>query len=193
MIGLSCAHRILSTGQADTAQYSYQTEGTGESEKITSDTVKYNGTQVLSASYTYDDKDNITNKLYAYKCDGDETTVDLINQYDDEDRITAIGYDSYHVYYTYDSNGQLSRVDDSYTNSSTTVYSYDSRGNITAKNVYPFTRNETITSLHTETKTFTYANFGWKDLLVAVDDVELTYDENGLCHKRNVKKYVIIT
>ena len=146
---------------------------------MTSDTVKYNGTQVLSASYTYDDKDNITNKLYTYKISGEESTVDFINQYDDKDRITAKGYDSYDVYYTYDSNGQLARVDDGYTNSSTTVYSYDSRGNITAKNVYPFTRNETITSSPTETKTFTYANFGWKDLLVAVDDAELTYDEIG--------------
>lgn len=86
---------------------------------MSSDTVKYNGTQVLSASYTYDDKDNITNKLYTYKISGEESTVGFINQYDDEDRITAIGYDSYDVYYTYDSNGQLARVDDNYLNSFT--------------------------------------------------------------------------
>ncbi|MGN0569164.1 MAG: amidase domain-containing protein [Candidatus Fimenecus sp.] len=71
------------------------------------------------------------------------------------------------------------RVDDQFVGNGTSTYTYDSRGNITAKNVYPFTRNETITSSPTETKTFTYANFGWKDLLVAVDDVELTYDEIG--------------
>ena len=53
----------------------------------------------------------------------------------------------------------LSANDDSYT--------YDSRGNITSKTV------------NDETVSFTYANTGWKDLLVSVDDTELEYDANG--------------
>ena len=47
------------------------------------------------------------------------------------------------------------------------TYTYDSRGNITSKTV-----GNTVTN-------FTYANMGWKDLLVSVDDTELEYDANG--------------
>ena len=47
------------------------------------------------------------------------------------------------------------------------TYTYDSRGNITSKTV-----GNTVTN-------FTYANTGWKDLLVSVDDTELEYDANG--------------
>ena len=47
------------------------------------------------------------------------------------------------------------------------TYTYDSRGNITSKTV-----GDTVTN-------FTYANTGWKDLLVSVDDTELEYDANG--------------
>ena len=47
------------------------------------------------------------------------------------------------------------------------TYTYDSRGNITSKTV-----GDAVTN-------FTYANTGWKDLLVSVDDTELEYDANG--------------
>lgn len=150
---------------------------TDESEKMTADTVKYNGNTVLSSAYVYDDNDNITNKLYNLKFDGEDNTVDIKNQYDSEGRITATGYGEHYIYYCYDSDGQLTRVDNEYYGNTTSVYSYDSRGNITVKNVYQFTRDEAITSTPTETKTFIYANFGWKDLLVAVDGLEFTYNK----------------
>ena len=47
------------------------------------------------------------------------------------------------------------------------TYAYDSRGNITSK-----TESGTTT-------TFTYSNSGWKDQLVSVNGVDLTYDANG--------------
>lgn len=167
------------TFNSNTAEYSYQTEGTDEDEKISSDTVKYNGNTVLSSVYTYDDKDNITNKRYIYNVDGEEFVTDILNSYDSEGRITATGYNDYLIYYSYDSDGQLARVDDEYCGNTTSVYSYDSRGNVIEKKTYDFTRDETITSVPTATKTFTYANSGWKDQLIAVDGVELTYDEIG--------------
>lgn len=167
------------TFNSNTAEYSYQTEGTDENEKMSSDVVKYNGNTVLSAAYTYDDKDNITNKRYIYNVDGEEFVTDILNSYDSEGRITATGYNDYLIYYSYDSNGQLARVDDEYCGNTTSVYSYDSRGNVTEKKTYDFTRDENITSAPTATKTFTYANSGWKDQLIAVDGVELTYDDIG--------------
>ena len=121
----------------------------------------------------------VTNKQYIFKDNCEESTTGIDNQYDDKGRITATGYNGYNIYYQYDSDGQLVRVDDNYACSDTSVYTYDSRGNVTEKKVYPFTRDETITSSPTETTTFTYANTGWKDLLVSVNGVELTYDANG--------------
>ena len=38
--------------------------------------------------------------------------------------------------------------------------------------------SENITSTPKETTAFTYSNSGWKDQLVSVNGVELTYDEN---------------
>ena len=113
----------------------------------------------------------------------------MVNEYDGDGKITALGYGEVSEFYTYDENGQIVRVDSQLINSYllnsrvynpyTATYSYDSRGNIIEKNVYDFTRDEDIASSPTETTTFTYANSGWKDQLIAVNDVELTYDEIG--------------
>ncbi len=170
---------ISYTTGSDTIEYSYQTTGSEEDEKVSSDTVKNGDITALSSAYTYDDDGNITNKQYSYKIEGEAQTVAFVNEYDDKGKITATGYDSVSEYYTYDSNDQLVRVDSSTYNFYTSTFSYDSRGNITSKNVYDYTRSENITSSPKETTTFTYANSGWKDLLVSVNGVELTYDEVG--------------
>ena len=47
------------------------------------------------------------------------------------------------------------------------TYAYDSRGNITSK------------TESGATTTFTYSTGGWKDQLVSVNGVDLTYDDNG--------------
>lgn len=167
------------THNNNTAGYSYQTEGADGNEKMSSEDIKYNGNTVFSSAYTYDDEDNITNKQYRVTVDGEEDTLDIQNQYDSEGRITATGYNEYDIYYQYDSNGQLIRVDNAPLSHTATVYSYDSRGNVTQKKVHPFTYTEEITSEPAKTTTFTYANSGWKDQLIAVDGVELTYDEIG--------------
>ena len=145
------------TENSNTAEYSYQTEGTDEDEKVTSDTVKYNGTQVLSSAYTHDDKDNVLSKSY-----GENKAT--VNTYDSDGKITSTSYGGKTINYTYDSDGQLvSASGEGYSAS----YSYDNRGNITNKEV------------NGVTTAFTYANTGWKDLLVSVNGVELTYDANG--------------
>ncbi len=57
------------------------------------------------------------------------------------------------------------------------TYAYDSRGNITSK-----TESGTTT-------TFTYSNSGWKDQLVSVNGVDLTYDANGNVLTYDDKEY----
>ncbi|MCM1286350.1 MAG: hypothetical protein NC213_10135 [Acetobacter sp.] len=160
--------------------YAYETtKNDNDEEKISSDSVKFNDTVSLSAKYSYDDKGNNTIKQYSYIENGTENTVDFVNQYDDKGKITALGYYEPSQFYTYDSDDQLIRVDSELDEAYTSTYSYDARGNITSKKIYNHTRDENITSSPIETTTFTYANVGWKDLLVAVNDVELTYDEVG--------------
>ncbi len=170
---------VSCTTGANSVEYSYQTNGTDEEEKLSSDIVKFNNNTALSAKYTYDDKDNNTIKQYSYKDNGIEDTVDFMNQYDDKGKITALSYNGLSQFYIYDSNDQLVRVNSELDQSYTSTYTYDARGNVTSKNIYDHTTDENITSSPKETTTFTYANFGWKDLLVAVNDVELTYDEVG--------------
>lgn len=167
---------------ANTVEYNYtnkyKPDGSIE-DKMYTDSVKYNNTVAISAKYTYDDKDNNTIKKYSYKENGTENTVDFMNQYDDKGKITALGYNGLSQFYIYDNNDQLVRVNSELDQSYTSTYTYDARGNITSKNIYDHTTDENITSSPKETTTFTYANFGWKDLLIAVNDVELTYDEVG--------------
>ncbi len=141
----------------NTIEYSYQTTSSDENEKVSSDSIKYNNSDILSSAYTYDDNGNILTKSY-----GENNA--FVNTYDDKSRIISSSYAGKAYNYTYDNDSQLTNVNgDNYTAN----YVYDSRGNITSKTV------------NNETTSFTYANFGWKDLLIAVNDVELTYDEVG--------------
>ena len=170
-------NNLTYTAGTNTVQFSYQTSGEDGDEKVTSDAVKFNGNTSISSAYTYDDNDNVTKKTLSY---GD-TSLSLVNEYDDENRITAMGYESVGEYFTYDENDQIARVDNNIASeiSYTSTYDYDSRGNITSKKVYNYTRGSLENTVANETTTFAYANYGWKDLLVAVNGVELTYDENG--------------
>ena len=127
-----------------------------------------------------DDNGNITNKLYSiFNEDNEYGTIDIMNLYDSENRIVKSGYNDYFFCYEYDSDGQLIRADHEYFDNFTATYSYDSRGNVTAKSIYACTHDENITLSPIATVTFTYANSGWKDQLIAVNGVELTYDEIG--------------
>ena len=137
----------------NTFEYSY----TENDNAVASDVIKYNGTSVLNAGYTYDNNGNVTEKNY-----GNSRSV--INAYDIKCRITSTSYNGKTFNYTYDINSQLTAVSG---NNYSASYAYDSRGNITNKNV-----NGTST-------TFTYSNSDWKDELTAVNGTPLTYDENG--------------
>lgn len=141
------------TNASNTVLYSYTTTGTDDSEKINASSVKYNGSTSLSSSYSYDDNGNVLTKSY-----GENTSI--TNTYDSKDRITSTTYAGKTTNYTYDSNGQLLSANDD-------TYAYDSRGNLTSK-----TESGTTT-------TFTYSTGGWKDQLVSVNGIDLTYDDNG--------------
>lgn len=165
--------------ESNVVNYIYQTSGENKNEKVISDTVEFNGNISISSAYTYDDEGNVTAKNYSFLDGTTSQDVDFINEYDEDGKITASGYDSTQIYYTYDSLDQLVRVDNDYYGSYSSTYEYDNRGNVTSKKVYNYTRGSLENAVAKETTSFTYANSGWKDLLVAVNGVELTYDENG--------------
>ena len=137
----------------NTIEYGY----TENDNTITSDSVKYNNSNVLSSEYTYDDNGNVTKKDYG-------NSKSATNTYDTESRITSTSYNNKTYNYTYDANSQLTAV--SGTNYSAS-YAYDNRGNITNKNVNG-------TSI-----TFGYSNDGWNNKLTSVNGTALIYDENG--------------
>ncbi len=168
------------TSGSNTVQYSDETTGTDEDEKVSSETLKYGGSAVLSSEFTYDDNNNITEKLISYSQNSKPQTVSIVNSYDSKNRITATGYGQFDEYFTYDESDQLTRVDNN-TNGMgyTAAYSYDNRGNVVSKIEYSYTRDSLENKRPRSTTTFTYANSGWKDQLVSVNGVELTYDANG--------------
>ena len=145
-----------------------------------SDTVKFNGKLSLKSDYTYDKNSNIIKKSLN---DSNSEIISVVNEYDDQNRITATGYNSVDDYFKYDKNGQLIYADNQM-NNCTSTYSYDERGNILNINEYEYKNtNHNLSSFNDKdlknTKTFTYSNDDWKDELTAVNGTPLTYDENG--------------
>ena len=134
-------------------EYSY----TQNDNSVDSDTVKYNNSNVLNVTYTYDDNGNITEKNYS-------NLSSVTNTYDAKNRIISTSYNGKTLDYSYDVNSQLTAVNG--TNYSAS-YAYDNRGNIT---------NKTINGKST---TFGYSNNGWQDKLTSVNASALTYDANG--------------
>ena len=63
---------------------------------------------------------------------------------------------------------------------------FDSRGNMVSKKLYDYSTGDLNGLTPKETTAFTYANSGWKDQLVSVNDEELTYDENGTRFSKTV-------
>ena len=95
--------------------------------------------------------------------------------YDDNSNVTSITKGSASASYTYDSLNQLTRVNDGFTNK-TTTYTYDNAGNILERKEYAYTTGELGTP--TDTVSYTYDS-AWKDKLVSYDGQTITYDEIG--------------
>ena len=153
--------------------------------------VTWNGKEKVS--YTYDPLGRLTNKklgsfsnLYAYEDVGEDQTTTLVKSvstpagtysytYDNIGNILSISDGINLTSYAYDSLNQLTRVNDERAGK-TYTYSY-SNGNITERTEYAYTTGEFGEVL--DTKTWTYGDSVWSDLLTDFNGTPITYDEIG--------------
>lgn len=158
---------------------------TDENDVLVSDSIAAGESVVLPAAYSYDeDGRNIKKSVTA----GGNSTLDLMLEYDEDGRITGSGSGSAISRCAYDDSDQLIRTDNSASGSASS-YEYDSRGNMLSKKLYDYTTGALNGLTPKETTSFTYANSGWKDQLVAVNGTELTYDESGNLRAYGDKTY----
>ena len=153
--------------------------------------VTWNGKEKVS--YTYDPLGRLTNKklasfsnLYAYEDVGEDQTTTLVKSvetpagtysytYDNIGNILSIADGTYTATYAYDEFNQLTRVNDERAGK-TYTYSY-SNGNITERTEYAYTTGELGEAV--DTKTWTYGDSVWSDLLTDFNGTPITYDEIG--------------
>ena len=80
--------------------------------------------------------------------------------------------------YEYDALSQLTRENNAYLDQ-TVTYSYDNGGNITSKAIYTYTTGSLDEVTPIETKSYSYGNTDWTDLLTSYDGQSITYDTIG--------------
>lgn len=119
--------------------------------------------------------DNEANKfpakyIYDYDCCGN-----IVKQVIKNTQTDAI-YATYT--YIYDEADQLTRCNDSL-KGITTIYSYDSGGNIISIKTYSYTEEENLSGLYYTQKTFSYSDSQWRDKLTKVGDSTIEYDDIG--------------
>ena len=164
-------NHIVNTAGEISSTYTYETDENGV---LVSDGITFGENTVLPTSYIYDDSGRNTKKVIQTTDGAAEFSV----QYDENGMLTGSGPNEITAHYIYDEGGQLIRTNDRYAED-TSVYEYDSRGNMISKKQYDYSTGDLNGLVPKETTTFTYANSGWKDQLVSVNGEELTYDENG--------------
>ena len=96
-------------------------------------------------------------------------------EYDKLGNIVSVANGSYVTSYEYDSLNQLTRVNDEKAGK-TITYSY-TNGNITEQKEYEYTTGEL--GEPTDTKTWSYTDSVWSDLLTDFNGTQIAYDEIG--------------
>jgi len=96
--------------------------------------------------------------------------------YDNNGNIKTVSDGTYTTTYTYDNQNQLTREDNQQANKSWT-WTYDDAGNILSKKEYAYTTGTLGTAQ--STKSYTYGNSNWGDLLTAYNGNTISSDAIG--------------
>ena len=182
------------------ADYTYN-DTSGLLTGVTTDNGTYN-----SFSYNYDGLNRLTslshaisgtsfNTNYAYTAGTNSDTTGLVSSisymngsnkfmptlgytYDGNGNISKVTKNgTTHITYTYDSLNRLVREDNKDLNE-TVTYTYDARGNILNKKTYAYTTGSLVNATVTDTVTYSYDST-WKDKLTSFDGAEIEYDNIG--------------
>ena len=209
-------NRIISVTESDSIKtYAYDAFGRLQTSYISHDgdsvlTQSY-GYKTLSATTT-------STQLSSYQVTGYSYNVNLSYTYDANGNITSVSDGTYTVSYAYDSQNQLIRENNQKLNK-TWTWAYDGAGNILSRSEYAYTTGTLGTPLSTKSyaygdsgwgdlltgfngnaityddignmRTYGSRTFTWEHgrQLSAVDNLQMTYDENGL----RLTKYDSIT
>ena len=174
-------------GSSWTTEYTYDKDNRPLTAKVNGKTItdSYNATgtrasrvygfstpYTVALTYLAGANGSKTGMLQSYK-NGSEAAYTYA--YDDNGNVTSITKGSASASYTYDALNQLTRVNDGFTNK-TTTYTYDNAGNILERKEYAYTTG--ALGAPTDTVSYTYDS-AWKDKLVSYDGEAITYDEIG--------------
>ena len=145
-----------------------------------------NGSSAYASTYTFvagGYGTNSTTPLLAGISQGTgSNAMNFSYAYDSRGYITSETRNGAVTTYTYDTLGQLIRVNDpndttAGESGTTWLYNYDRGGNITSKSYYAYTTGTPGTAM--DTITYSYTDSNWKDKLTAYDGQTITYDAIG--------------
>ena len=112
----------------------------------------------------FDDENHTVNRYYESLND---SQYSFFTKYNEKNQVVSIKNEYYdselNIEYTYDEKGQLIKSN----GTNNCEYEYDERGNIVSK------------SVNGEKSDFAYSQDGWKDRLLSVNGVPITYDDMG--------------
>lgn len=153
--------------------------------RLTGKTLDTAGALSITANYTFREVSHKTSMLvsnYASSIKIGDTIIDSSSYtytYDVDGNITKIvDGNNKQITYVYDDLGQLLRENNQILGK-TYVYTYDNGGNRTSKKTYAYTTAASLSSLTYTEETYTYGNEAWGDQLTAVNSVAIAYDAIG--------------
>ncbi len=105
--------------------------------------------------------------------------ITYTHTYDSNGNITKIEYSTgEEIRYQYDYLGQLLREDNELLGK-TYVYDYDTAGNLTSKKTYALTAADATLGTPISTKNYGYSDSSWGDMLTSFGGTAITYDAIG--------------
>ena len=122
---------------------------------------------------------NTSTQISSYKTTVNSLSKTYFYTYDANGNITKVNLSTgEEIRYVYDGIGQLIREDNGLTGY-TYVYAYDNAGNIISSKRYTLTATGSTPSGTVVTKTYGYTDNSWGDLLTSFKGHTITYDEIG--------------
>jgi len=161
----------VTSKQTGNTKVTYTYDGFG---RVATQTTTSGTTTVLTETFTYNGN---SSQIATYATTAGGTTKTYSYTYDDNGNILTINDGSNTITYAYDSANQLIREEDP-ANEYVSTWEYDNAGNILYwENIRPGETEDDI--LVNFSKSYTYSEGSWGDLIVSCNEKGFTYDNIG--------------